>query len=124
MTSPTISVSGLSDRSEAVEIDTFLPISMPARDRTSRVGSRNTSVNMSGMARRSTTSALSSWPSMSSASSEPSISTIREVEAVGAGIAGPQAFRAASATVGISRTVPASSRRGSSMPLSSAIARQ
>ncbi len=79
---------------------------------------------MSGMAMRSTTRTLSSWPSMSGDSSMPSISTIPCVEAVATGIGRAQAPRAASATVGMRRTVPARSRSGSSIPLSSAIARQ
>ena len=124
VTSPVISGSGLSAVSDVVEILTFLPISRPALPRMSRSGSRNTSVNMSGMLSRSTTSVLSSWPSTSAASSVPSISTIRWMEAVVAGIAISQEPRAASARLGIRRVVPAATRCGSSIPLSSAIARQ
>src|SRR3954453_1005142 len=57
--SPLMRTASASSDCDVAEISTALPISIPALPRMSRSRSRNTSVNMSGIAIRSTTSALS-----------------------------------------------------------------
>ncbi len=86
--------------------------------------SRNTIVNVSGMARRSTTSALSIAATADESRSLPSTLTAAVLGTVAVnGMAG-QGCLAASALVGMSSVMPEWTAIGSSTSLSSAIARQ
>ncbi len=123
VTSASIRTFGASSRVDVVEITTLVPTWIRAVLRMLRSGSRNTSVNVSGIESRSMTVVLSRWMSTLSGSLLPSISISRWMATLGSGMAA-QALFVASATLGIRRTDPGDRRIGSSMALSSAIARQ